>query len=154
MDLEKRLHFFFLEAEKHIEKIQKAKEVLIAHYPLDAEKLMGLDEHAKDKLDVLVFRFAKLQDLMGEKIFRTYLEWSGVGAQKPFLYLLAHLEREGVLEVDAWREMRNARNEISHEYPYNDENIAENVNKILEYVDTLIRIEKRLERIVHEIDAK
>ena len=71
-----RLTNYFNEAKKHIAKIESVKRALDKVMPLDIESFYELLETEQDKLDVLVFRFSKLQDLLGRKIFRAILEYS------------------------------------------------------------------------------
>ena len=151
MDILKRIEYYFIEANKHIEKIIKAKEVLQKFYPFEIKTLEELEEFQKDKLDVLFFRFAKLQDLLGEKIFRAYFELNAINQDQPFIKLLSMLEKEGILEVDNWIEFREIRNTISHDYPYNDKNIATSINAILDKIKDLIQIKNKIEDAVYEI---
>jgi hypothetical protein len=60
---------------------------------------------------------------LGEKIFRNLLNLMGYNTQKPFMEILAELEREGLIDIKEWIALRNARNAISHEYPYQEEKI-------------------------------
>jgi len=64
--LVKRLDTYFIEANKHIELIKESLEVLEPKTPLkDYNRLNQLERFA---LNALIFRFSKLQDLIGEKI--------------------------------------------------------------------------------------
>ena len=150
MKVEERLQFYFLEADRHIEKIKRANKILSALYPFDADKLEELSEVQKDKLDVFIFRFSKLQDLLGEKIFRNYFEFSGRDSAIPFVNLLSELEKEGIIEVQKWRELRLLRNAIAHEYPNCEDDLIEAINDILKNVGYLVTIKENLERIVNE----
>ena len=150
MNIKKRLNFYFLEANKHIEKLKKAKKVLYKFYPFTIDILEELSENQKDKLDVLIFRFSKFQDLLGEKIFRYYFEFSGRNINIPFIQLLSELEREGIIEFEKWRELRFIRNNIAHEYPYEEEILIEAINKVLENIEYLIEVKEKIERIVNE----
>jgi len=107
-----------------------------------------------DKFDVLAFRFAKLQDLFGEKIFRNLLDLMGYNTQKPFIEILAELEREGLLDINKWVALRNARNTISHEYPYQEEKLIEAINFIIKNSDYLIDVTNKLKRLFDEIISK
>ena len=98
--------------------------------------------------DQIIYRFSKLQDSMGAKLFKSILLYQGENINKPFLDILNELEKMGILEVDAWFEIRDLRNEISHEYDENEETsmhilnmiykLKENLNKILESINRLI----------------
>ena len=152
MNTKNRLNFYFLEANKHIEKLKKSKEVLIRFYPFTIDTLEELEEFEKDKLDVLIFRFSKLQDLIGEKIFRHYFEFSGRVSNIPFVKILSELEREEIITIEKWRELRIIRNNIAHEYPYEEEILIEAINKVLENIDYLIKVKEKIEKIVNEIE--
>ena len=150
MDSKERLKRYFLEANRHIQKINGAKNVLDKYYPLDLKIYEKLDENIKDKIDVLIFRFSKLQDLLGEKIFRYYFEYSLRDSNIAFVKILAELEKEGILEIKKWRKLRDIRNSIAHEYPYEDEIMIENINNVIDNVRYLIKVKEKLEKIVNE----
>jgi len=152
--LEKRLKFYFEEAHKHIEKINRAKEVLSSVMPLDKDLFDTLEESKQDKLDIIAFRFANLQDLLGDKIFRLILEYSGFNTQKPFIELLSELERENLLDIDRWIELRGARNRISHEYPDDEDKLIESINFVYENLNYLTDLTKKLEEYFYAIKSK
>ena len=151
--IKKRLQLYFEEGEKHIEKIHKAINVLEKYYPFTIDTLEELNEIEKDKLDVLAFRFAKLQDLIGEKIFRNILNLMGFNTQKPFIEILAEFERENILEINKWIALRNARNSISHEYPDSQE-LIDGINFLIQNSNYLILVFEKLKRLFNEINKK
>jgi len=73
MDIAKKLEFHLEEAAVHIARLRDVLSRLEKLYPITKETLQTTSLEDKDKLDVLAFRFAKLQDLLGVKIFREYL---------------------------------------------------------------------------------
>ncbi len=152
--LKKRLKYYFNEAKTHIDKIQKANRVLKEVMPVDITTLENLSEQQQDKLDILVFRFSKLQDLLGDKIFRNILEYSGFNVQQSFVKLLSELEKEGILDLNQWIELRNARNKIAHEYPDNKDSLTSSINFIYQHSDYLIELTDRLERYFNEITTQ
>jgi len=147
----KRLANYFNEAKKHIAKIEGAKELLEKKMPLNMESFSKLSERELDKLDVLVFRFSKLQDLLGQKIFRYILEYSGFDTNISFVKILSELEREGLLEVDRWRALRDVRNAIAHEYPNEEDSLIDELNFIYQEVSYLVELTKRFEEYFNEI---
>jgi len=151
--IKKKLQLYFEEGNKHIEKIQKAINILKKYYPFTIDTLEELNEIEKDKLDVLAFRFAKLQDLIGEKIFRNILNLMGFNTQKPFIEILAEFERENILEINKWIALRNARNSISHEYPDSQE-LIDGINFLIKNSDYLIIVFENLKRLFNEINKK
>jgi len=152
--LKRRLTYYFNEAKNHIDKIEKANRVLDEVMPVDITTLEALSEQQQDKLDILAFRFSKLQDLLGDKIFRNILEYGGFNVQQSFVKLLSELEKEGMLDLNQWIELRNARNKIAYEYPDNEEILVGSINFIYEHSGYLIELTYRLERYFNEITTK
>ena len=150
--VKERLTNYFNEAKKHIAKIESAKKVLDEVMPLDKKSFYELCESKQDKLDVLLFRFSKLQDLLGRKIFRAILEYSGFDTDVSFVKILSELEKESLLEVDRWVGLRDARNAIAHEYPDEEERIIEEINFIYKEVGYLIGVLQKLQEYFYEID--
>ena len=146
-----RLGNYFSEAKKHIAKIEGVRNLLDNYMPLDIESFQQLSEIQLDKLDVLVFRFSKLQDLLGQKIFRFILEYSGFDTNISFVKILSQLERESLLEVDRWRDLRDIRNAIAHEYPDEEDSMIEEINFIYKEVWYLVELSQRLEEYFDEI---
>ncbi len=162
--VEERLERYFMEAKCHIDKMESARTVLRSAMPLSSESLAKLDERAQDKLDILLFRFAKLQillfrfaklqDLLGFKIFRTLLSYSGFDTDVAFVEILAELERAGLIETDRWLALRDARNAVAHEYPGETDHIIRELNFIYEEVEYLIALTKRFEEYYNAIKSK
>jgi hypothetical protein len=87
---EKRLENYFAEATKHIQLINEAKEVITLPIK-DYNNLSSLEKFA---INTLIFRFSKLQDLLGTKIFRSFLEFNKFEVEdKSFLILLKEIEK-------------------------------------------------------------
>jgi hypothetical protein len=143
----KRLENYFVEAKKHIELIKDAKEVItlpIANY----DKLSNLEKFA---INALIFRFSKLQDLIGSKIFRAFLEFNKFDTQdKSFLEILKEIEKEGIIDIDSWDEFRKIRNLIAHEYPGEEQEALEAVEHLIAKSSELIAVS---EKIMEKYDA-
>ena len=135
-----RLHL--KEANLHIERLKEILEDLKNFYPLDIDSLEEID---KDKLDAFAFRFAKLQDLLGAKIFREYLEYVNFPTQdKNFLELLKELNKEGIVDIDKWAEFRSVRNSIAHDYPYDESEKIEAINYLIKNIEYLFEVTKKI----------
>ena len=152
--LKEKLERYFEEAKKHIQKIKSAKEILQNVMPLNEKSLVKLSEREQDKLDILIFRFAKLQDLLGRKIFRSILDFSGYESNVPFVEILSELEREGLIEVNRWMALRDARNAIAHEYPNEEGKIVDELNFIYEEIEYLTQLTQKLEEYFGAIKSK
>jgi hypothetical protein len=129
------------ECDKHVEKIEDAKEYLEVFMPLTLENYLKLDKIANSFIDQLVFRFLKLQDTMGESLLKTTLKLSyDYNKQMSFIDILNRLEELELLEKQVWLELRELRNDIAHEYSFNQEEVVQNINNIYKATTTLIAI--------------
>jgi len=150
-----RLNDYFIVANNHIEMINKAIEFIKPYYPFDS----NFKEEIKEDvllfaLDSLVFRFSKLQDWLGQKIFKTFLAYEEYPIEDiSFFDVLKTLEKENILNVDVWAVFREIRNELAHDYPNYDE-IADNLNFIIDNSGDLIEISKKLEREFNKLKKK
>ena len=149
-----RLERYFQESKSHIEKIENARAVLSSVMPLTKQNITKLNEREQDKLEILLFRFAKLQDLLGVKIFRAILAYSGYDVDRPFWEIMSELEREGLLDIKRWIALRDTRNAIAHEYPGEEERIIEELNFIYEEVEYLMELNQKLQEYYSEIASK
>lgn len=101
-------------------------------------------------VDTFIYRFIKVQDIMGEKLFKTFL--NEIGEYKDNMSLLDILDKLEKFEIveDAyeWMEYRKLRNQLTHEYPNNENEVIDGIkiaiesfakieiilNKILDYM--------------------
>ncbi|MEA1955366.1 MAG: hypothetical protein U9N02_02600 [Campylobacterota bacterium] len=145
MNIYKKLELHLEESTIHINRLLDVLDILEKLYPLDVHKLKLISIENKDKLDVLAFRFAKLQDLLGTKIFREYLAVLQYPTEdKNFLELLKELDKEKIIEIDIWSEFRGVRNSISHDYPFEEDDKLEAINYLIKNVRYLINITKNI----------
>ncbi len=101
------------------------------------------DDKEKIKtIDAFVFRFIKLQDFMSEKLFRRLLE--AIGEYKDSMSLLDVLDKLEKLRViesaDQWIVLRKLRNQLTHEYPDNKEEVVDGIKTALAYFDSISQI--------------
>jgi hypothetical protein len=122
---------------------------------LPIKKYDSLNKLEKFALNTLIFRFSKLQDLIGGKLFRNYLNFSGLNTDNmSFFDILKELEKESVIDIDSWNELRELRNDIAHEYPQEIDEMIEKVNLLVEKSFELIKIFKNIEKKYYEIKRK
>ncbi|MEA3316281.1 MAG: toxin-antitoxin system antitoxin subunit [Campylobacterota bacterium] len=129
-------------SNKHIEKLQDAKEYLGSEViPLDLDKYLKIDKISSSFIDQLNFRFSKLQDTMGESIFKAILNLGKENIKKmTFLDILNRLEELEILDKNRWLRLREIRNEIAHEYSFNQQEVVDNINMIYNATEELIGI--------------
>ena len=145
IDIYKRLELHLEESRIHTNRLVNVLETLKEIHPLTSDNLDILSDTYKDKLDVLAFRFSKLQDLLGTKIFREYLTVLQYPVEdKNFLELLKELDKEKIIDIDRWSEFRGVRNSISHDYPFQESDKLEAINYLIENVEYLINITQNI----------
>lgn len=145
MDVSKKLELHITEAAVHIDRLLTVLSHLEKLYPLDKVSFNSTSSENKDKLDVLAFRFAKLQDLLGTKIFREYLTVLQYPVEdKNFLEILKELDKEKIIDLDLWSEFRGVRNSISHDYPFEEDEKIEAINYLIKNIKYLIEITNKI----------
>jgi len=142
--LKERIERIISECDRHVLRISQAVEDLEKLMPLDKEKYLLLEKNDVQALDQFLFRFAKLQDAIGRKLFKQILILKEddvlLMENMPFIDILNRLERIGILFVEHWRKLRDIRNELAHNYDDEPEEMAEVINKIYYQKETLVEI--------------
>jgi len=154
-DIKDSLKHKLYECDKHIEKLNDAKEYLAFIMPLTMERYLEIDKIQSSFIDQLNFRFSKLQDTIGESILKGVLILSKEDVKKmTFIDILNRLEGLEIIDKNIWLNLREVRNEIAHEYSFNQNEVVENINLIYRKSDELIVIYEKLvlfiERIMNE----
>ena len=99
----------------------------IIQFPVD---ITLYDDKEKIKtIDAFIFRFIKLQDFMGDKLFKELLK--RVGEYKDSMSLIDVLDKLEKLEIindsDKLIDFSVLRNKLTHEYPDNKEDVIEGI---------------------------
>ena len=143
-----RIEKYLQECEKHIYRIQKAFDGLQKIFPISAEKYELLNDQEVALIDQYLFRFSKLQDTIGEKLFRLIVgDYVEDIESLSFIDILNRLEKIHVLEdSQVWKRLRIIRNEISQQYDDNPVETADMINRIFAEKDVLIGIYLRAKK--------
>jgi len=140
------------ESFKHLKRLNIAFEQLEKKYkfPIKKESLKKILEDVVDLAfcDQCIYRFSKLQDSMGAKLFKSVLLYEGENINKPFIDILNRLEKIEIINVDEWFEIRDLRNEIAHDYDENDIVVMQILNSIYDLREELNRILKAIEKMI------
>ena len=134
LDLEKiKLEKYFGQCNKHLQRIEEAYEDIKDIIPMTTEKYENLEKNKVQAIDQYLFRFSKLQDTMGDKIFKLIVwRYEQNNNNIPFLDILNKLEKYGFLNNGKeWIHLRNLRNDIAHQYDDEPEEMANSLNDIL-----------------------
>jgi len=121
-----------LACRNHHERMSYAYGKIKNLIPLDEEKYRQLSGDDVSYFDQLIYRFSKLQDTMGNKLFRLILQWLEEETETlSFLDILNKLEKLNILDnKDQWLLFREIRNEVTHEYPFNREDVIRGLNEL------------------------
>ncbi len=138
VDIE-RLKKILYECQKHIQRMDSSSRKMAPFMPLNQSRYDCLDEDEVEHIDQFLFRFLKLQDAIGQKLFKTILLVLKEEVEnKPFLDILNRLEKlELISDTNTWIELRNIRNSLTHEYEDDSEEISYLINKIYDKRETL-----------------
>ena len=130
------------ECDKHLQRIEEAYEDISPLLPLSVDKYKNLSKDEVQDIDQYLFRFAKLQDTMGDKLFRQILAvYEANDDVLPFIDVLNKLEQLGFINsAKEWMNLRNIRNEISHQYDDEPEEMTQAINNILNLKDIIKEI--------------
>jgi hypothetical protein len=126
----------------HSERMHFAGEKVKDHFPLDKEKYKQLQPEELSFMDQLIFRFSKLQDSMGGKLFPAILENLGEDIRElPFIDRLAKLEKLNVIgSADEWMMLRETRNIVTYEFPFVTDEMIEGLNLLGKHQQVILDI--------------
>ncbi|CAK0747944.1 H393 [Gammaproteobacteria bacterium] len=112
------------------------------------ENILCISTMQRRLLDQIAYRYAKLQDTMGEKLLPGILDLiqEPLPEKATFIEKLWRLERLGVIEsAKLWKELRELRNQIAHEYHEQPEIKAAVLNRFLQGVHQLVGLWQQIQ---------
>lgn len=138
--------------EIHSQRMNYAFDKVEKHFPFDVEKYKDLTSDDLSYLDQLIFRFSKLQDSMGNRLFTSILQNLGEDIEgKPFIDLLTQLEKLNLIQNHKeWFTLRETRNLVTLEYPFFTPEIIEGLNLLSGQAVILDNIWKSLKQFSEE----
>jgi hypothetical protein len=141
------------ECRLHAERLNSALAHLASRMPLDGSTLAQLGDAETARLDQLLYRFSKLQDTLGERVFVDGLLLLGEDFRdRPFLDALNRLEALSMIPSCLWwRELREFRNQVAHEYPERRSEQAAAINAIYAQCAGLVQV---FNDFVRTVEAK
>ena len=130
------------EIDKHKDRLEYVVSKIKGWNELNTETLD--DPEKVETIDSFLFRFSKMQDTMGEKLFPLILEIFGEEARnKPFIDVLNRLEQLEILpSANKWKELRKIRNLVTHTYPWEQEVLIEELKQAIKASEEMIKIYK------------
>jgi len=133
-DLQEKLKKSISIANLHLQRMNSSFHFIHSVLPVTDSNYTNLNDEQIAYIDQYIFRFAKLQDIIGKKIFKTILQFEYEDTDDySFRDVLNGLEKLKIINsVSEWLELREIRNEVSHEYPITDEDSIKSLNKLFE----------------------
>ncbi len=137
-------------AETHIKRLLAAKKDL---EKTEISTLNFENIETVKSTDFFIFRFIKLQDYLGNKVFKAFLSEIGeYDDSMSFLDTVDKLEKMGIIEDSKeWLTIRKLRNKLTHEYPEELEEVKEELKLAMAKTDVLI---KTFQKIKTYLEAK
>ncbi|MEA3315596.1 MAG: hypothetical protein U9Q30_07075 [Campylobacterota bacterium] len=116
----------------HKKRLKLALEEIKEWEVLDSEIFENFEKIKT--VDTFIYRFIKLQDIMGEKLFKLTLD--EIGEYKDNMSLLDILDKLEKLELiknaNDWMMYRKLINQLTHEYPNNEDDVIEGIKIAIE----------------------
>jgi hypothetical protein len=140
-EFQDKLIMILYECNQHKRMISYAFEHIEPYLPLTQETYCQFSPEEIGFIDQFLFRFSKLQDTMGEKLFKTMLYLLGEDfSHKPVIDMLNRLEQLSLLTKNEWMELRTIRNNVDHEYSIHVDELITSLNAIFAVKDQLLEI--------------
>ena len=138
--------------ELHHERMMFAYSKLESLFPLNKKTYNKLSPEKISLTDQLIYRFSKLQDTMGNKLFRLILEGLEEDVSSmPFIDILNKLEKLKLLENhNEWLILRETRNQVAHEYPFKQDELIEGLNELYQQTGNLSGIWQKMKGFVEQ----
>ena len=132
--------------DKHLLRINEALEGLKVDFPISVETYQNFDAEQIRCIDQYIFRFSKLQDAIGAKLFRCTLELLDEDVESlPMRDILNRLERFNLIpSADEWIYIRELRNEIAHDYPLYENDVVTILNELITKLNDVTSIYNKL----------
>ncbi len=134
------------ECDRHLKRLHFAYEKISPLFPFTKERILKLNEAEISYIDQIIYRFSKLQDAIGQKLFKAVLIFLDEDViNKSSIDIFNRLEQLEIIEnYEIWKDLRDLRNELAHEYEEDEDETAEKLNTLFEKRSDL---EKYLEDI-------
>lgn len=149
---ELKIQKYINECRKHRVRINEAFEEIKNIFPLSGRKYLNLTSNEIKNIDQYLFRFSKMQDTVGDKLFRLIVEDFVENIDTmTFIDILNRLEKVGIIQSSTeWITLRKARNNIAHQYDDDEDEMAEAINNIFAQRDVLLSIFDNIENYFNQ----
>jgi uncharacterized protein YutE (UPF0331/DUF86 family) len=104
-------------------------------------------------IDSFIYRFSKIQDIMGDKLFPLYLNViEEYKTSMSLIDMLNKLEKFAIIDTaDDWKYFRKLRNILTHEYPDNEDELLEGIKEALHVYPKIKAIYEKMKSFLNKI---
>ena len=140
------------ECTAHTRRLNQAVSRCGAFFPLSSTTYAELSDDQVEHVDQLVYRFTKLQDALGAKLFPLIASVLREDAESLTVFdVLAELEKAGAIpDASDWASLRETRNQLTHDYGDDPEESSQQPNEVMDQVDKLKAAARQAEPFVRE----
>lgn len=148
--LRQKLQATLRECATHLKRMDYAHNNISTFMPVTAKAIEALDDRQIEALDQYIYRFTKLQDTMGDRLFRQTLTLLAEDTGRlAFIDKLNRLEKLGALRSTVeWLDLRQLRNTLAHEYDDNADALADSINAVFDKHTDMQQILTQLENYI------
>lgn len=135
----KRFEAILRECAAHQRRLSQARERCSLFFPLTPDSYENLTDEQVEHVDQMVYRFTKLQDALGTKLFPAILSVLREDAASLTVFdMLTELEKAGAItDAGRWAAMRETRNQLAHDYQDDPEEGSRYLNDLFDAVNEL-----------------
>lgn len=139
--------------EIHLEHMERLSHFFHPFFPFTAKKIDDLTIDSIDKSVALIHRFNHVQDTLASKIFPDFLDVTREESKGPtFIDKLNLLETLQIIDsAYQWIDLRDLRNNLSHEYVNFPEAQADLLNKVNASIPIFITTFGRLKQQMKDL---
>lgn len=151
-ELEDKIKESIAICDKHLNRLQYAVSAIKNKFPLDSDTYTALTNEDLAYIDQLIYRFSKLQDIIGRRVFIEILQILSEETEGlPFIDILNRLEQLRIIDDSkTWLRLRQARNTVTHEYPTMISDQIDGLNVLYNEVEVLTGLWSRLRFFVEQ----
>lgn len=122
------------ECDKHLKRMNFAYKKISPLFPITKERISKLNEDEISYIDQIIYKFSKLQDAIGQKLFKAVLIFLDEDViNKSAIDLFNRLEQLEIIDnYGMWKGLMDLRNELAHEYEQDENETAEKLNTLFE----------------------
>lgn len=132
------------ELNVHFKRVDALVPTIKKYLPIREEDFENIE--IVKTIDSFIYRFIKIQDRMGEKLFPEYLKIvQEYKHNMPLIDILNILEKIEIIDsAQDWIDFRKLRNTLTHEYPGNEMEVIESLILALNAYEVIKNIYNRI----------